>query len=262
MGCTASLNYITCQFFLIFCLQDFLGFICMAVSSLGWFEGIQCRVWLHLRCILRIKRNTKFTRNPRSNSCVNIGYSFSFMSPLKCFFLVQKTSDDSFVKLQNICEIQGKHEQHPQISFLSPPVYIISVYCASIFHFWYDFEKYYIGYMNTKYTNTIATYKDHKFTINMKGTLKRTVQYSTILEDACECLTLLIEIMDKGFRLCPINDNTSSKGGVFWNLRLLKPPVCYMSPQRIVPPCRNYWCRSTNKNYIRPVLVVEGALAI
>ena len=25
-------------------------------------------------------------------------------------------------------------------------------------------------------------------------------------EDACECLMLLIEIMDKGFGLCPIND--------------------------------------------------------
>ena len=33
-----------------------------------------------------------------------------------------------------------------------------------------------------------------------------------------------------------------------WNLQCLKPPVCYMSPQLIVPPCRSYWCRSTNKN--------------
>ena len=33
-----------------------------------------------------------------------------------------------------------------------------------------------------------------------------------IQEDACECLMLLIEIMDKGFGLCPINDNTNTKG--------------------------------------------------
>ena len=31
-------------------------------------------------------------------------------------------------------------------------------------------------------------------------------------EDGCECLVLLIEIMDKGFGLCPTNDNISSKG--------------------------------------------------
>ena len=31
-------------------------------------------------------------------------------------------------------------------------------------------------------------------------------------EDACECLILLIEIMDKGFGLWPTNDNRSSKG--------------------------------------------------
>ena len=31
-------------------------------------------------------------------------------------------------------------------------------------------------------------------------------------EDACECLMLLIEIMDKGFGLCPTNYNISSKG--------------------------------------------------
>ena len=43
---------------------------------------------------------------------------------------------------------------------------------------------------------------------------------------------------------------------------LLKPPVCYMSPQLIVPPCRNYWCSSTNKNCVRPVLVVKGTLGI
>ena len=31
-------------------------------------------------------------------------------------------------------------------------------------------------------------------------------------EDAFVCLMLLIEIMDKGFGLCPTNDNSSSKG--------------------------------------------------
>ena len=101
-------------------------------------------------------------------------------------------------------------------------------------------------------------------------------------EGACECLMLLIEIMDKGFGLCPTIDNISTKGSfsehlvsfvlkkyiiydtctVKSNLRLLKPPVCYMSPQLIVPPCRNYWCRSTSKNCIRPDLVVEGTLCI
>ena len=30
--------------------------------------------------------------------------------------------------------------------------------------------------------------------------------------DACECIMLLMEIMDKGFGLCPKNDNISSKG--------------------------------------------------
>ena len=31
-------------------------------------------------------------------------------------------------------------------------------------------------------------------------------------EDACECPMLLIEIMDKGFGLCPTNDNISNEG--------------------------------------------------
>ena len=31
-------------------------------------------------------------------------------------------------------------------------------------------------------------------------------------EDACKCLMLLMEIMGKGFGLCPINDNISSEG--------------------------------------------------
>ena len=38
--------------------------------------------------------------------------------------------------------------------------------------------------------------------------------------------------------------------------------VCYMSSQLILPPCRNYCCRSINKKYIIPVLVVEGTLGI
>ena len=33
-----------------------------------------------------------------------------------------------------------------------------------------------------------------------------------IQEDACKCLMLLIEIMDKGFGPCPTNDNINSKG--------------------------------------------------
>ena len=33
-----------------------------------------------------------------------------------------------------------------------------------------------------------------------------------IQEDACECLMLLIEIMDKGSGLCPVNDKIKSKG--------------------------------------------------
>ena len=33
-----------------------------------------------------------------------------------------------------------------------------------------------------------------------------------IQQDACECLMLLIEIMDKGFGPCPTNDNINSKG--------------------------------------------------
>ena len=32
-----------------------------------------------------------------------------------------------------------------------------------------------------------------------------------IQEDACECLMLLIEIMDKGFGLCPTNANINNK---------------------------------------------------
>ena len=45
-----------------------------------------------------------------------------------------------------------------------------------------------------------------------------------------------------------------------WNPQPLKLLVCYMSLQLILPPCMNYWCRSINKKYIRPVLVVEGTL--
>ena len=70
---------------------------------------------------------------------------------------------------------------------------------------------------------------------------------SEIQEDACECLRLLMEIMDVTY--------------VQWNPQLLKPLVSYISPQLNLPPCRNYWCRSINKNYIRPVLV-EGTLGI
>ena len=33
-----------------------------------------------------------------------------------------------------------------------------------------------------------------------------------IQEDACECLMLLIELMNKGFGPCPTNDNINSKG--------------------------------------------------
>ena len=33
-----------------------------------------------------------------------------------------------------------------------------------------------------------------------------------IQEDACEYLMLLIEIMDKGFGLCPTDDNINNKG--------------------------------------------------
>ena len=102
-----------------------------------------------------------------------------------------------------------------------------------------------------------------------------------IQEDACECLMLLIEIMEKGFGLCPTNDNINSKGSFSELLfsfvlekyiicdictikspQLLKPLICYMSPQLILAPCRNYCCRSINKKYIRPVLVVEGTLGI
>ena len=99
-----------------------------------------------------------------------------------------------------------------------------------------------------------------------------------IQEDACECLMLLIEILDKGFGPCPTNDNINSKGSFSellfsfvlknipyvtyaqWNPQPLKLLVCYMSLRLILPPCRNYWCRSINKKYIRPVLVVEGTL--
>ena len=42
----------------------------------------------------------------------------------------------------------------------------------------------------------------------------------------------------------------------FWNHQ-----VCYMSPQLIVPPCRNYWCRSTNKNVWDLFLLWKGHLA-
>ena len=35
-----------------------------------------------------------------------------------------------------------------------------------------------------------------------------------IQEDACECLMLLIEIMDKGFGLCPTNCNINNKGSL------------------------------------------------
>ena len=76
--------------------------------------------------------------------------------------------------------------------------------------------------------------------------------------DACECLMLLIEIMDKGFGPCPTNDNINSKGSFSELLfsfvlekyaicdictmksPVFKPLVCYMSLRLILPPCRNY----------------------
>ena len=33
------------------------------------------------------------------------------------------------------------------------------------------------------------------------------------------------------------------------SFQLLKPLVCYMSSQLILPPCRNCWCTSIKKNY-------------
>ena len=105
-----------------------------------------------------------------------------------------------------------------------------------------------------------------------------------IQEDARECLILLIEILDKGFGLCPTNDNINSKGSfsfseLLFSFVLEKYIICHIctmkSPtfettsllyvtQLILPPCRNYffWCTSTNKTYIRPVLAVEGTLGI
>ena len=91
---------------------------------------------------------------------------------------------------------------------------------------------------------------------------------------------LLIDIMDKGFGVGPTYDIISSKGSFsefIFSFVLEKYIICAIctvkSPafettsllyvtQLNILPCRNYWCRSTNKNCIRPVLVVEGTLGI
>ena len=61
-----------------------------------------------------------------------------------------------------------------------------------------------------------------------------------IQEDARECLILLIEILDKGFGLCPTNDNINSKVFVFWTpifIRFRK--IYYMSHMYNEIP--NFW---------------------
>ena len=77
-------------------------------------------------------------------------------------------------------------------------------------------------------------------------------------EDACEWTkglgyALLMTIHLVGCRFLNSYFHSFWKNTLYmtyiqWNRRLLKPPVCYMSPQLIVPPCRNYWCRSSGKN--------------
>ena len=50
-----------------------------------------------------------------------------------------------------------------------------------------------------------------------------------IQEDACECLTLLIEIMDKGLGPCPTNDNINNKGSfseLLFSFALEKCTIC------------------------------------
>ena len=52
-----------------------------------------------------------------------------------------------------------------------------------------------------------------------------------IQEDACECLMLLIEIMDKGFGPCPTNDNINRKGSfseLLFSFVLEKYAICTM----------------------------------
>ena len=56
----------------------------------------------------------------------------------------------------------------------------------------------------TPSAQVVETLKLQLFTYNSFFTGK-------IQEDACECLMLLIEIMDKGFGLCPTKDNVNSK---------------------------------------------------
>ena len=101
-----------------------------------------------------------------------------------------------------------------------------------------------------------------------------------IQEDACECLMLLIEIMDKGFGLCPINDNINNKGSfsellfsfvlekyIIYDICTMKSIAFETNSLLYVTPTdstsmQELLLRSINKNYIRPVLVMEGTLGI
>ena len=99
-------------------------------------------------------------------------------------------------------------------------------------------------------------------------------------EDACECLILLIEIMDKGFGLCPTNANMNNKGSFsellfsFVSEKYIICDICTMKSPTFETTSLLYFTPTDStsmqelllqehkQKYLRPVLVVEGTLGI
>ena len=99
-------------------------------------------------------------------------------------------------------------------------------------------------------------------------------------EDACECLVMLIEIMDKGFGLFPTNDNISSKVSsskllfsfvlekyIIYDICKVKSPgfettsLLYGTPTDCTS-MQELLMQEHKQKCITPVLVVEGTLGI
>ena len=89
-------------------------------------------------------------------------------------------------------------------------------------------------------------------------------------EDACECLMLLIEIMDKGFGLCPTIDNISSKGSfsellfsfvlekyIIYEICTVKSPAFETTSPLYVTPTE-LLMQEHKQTFLRPVLVLDG----
>ena len=81
-------------------------------------------------------------------------------------------------------------------------------------------------------------------------------------EDACECLMLLIEIMDKRFGLCPTNDNINNKGSfseLIFSFVLEKYIICDICKMKspAFEATRLLYVTPTNSTFMQELLLQE-----